>query len=169
MWRADSLEKTLMLGKIGSRRTEEEDDRGRDGWMASPTRWTWVWTNSRSWWWTGKPGALQSRGLQRVRDGWATERNWTCKWRTRQSKEEGWAPREAESGVMANRQETPGHSRSHLKLEETWEDPSREPAEGARPRGHLDFRLLSLEPWANTFLLLEATQFRVVCCNSLGN
>ena len=44
----------------------EGDDRGWDGWMASPTRWTGVWVNSRSWWWTGKPGVLQSVGWQRV-------------------------------------------------------------------------------------------------------
>ena len=37
-------------------------DRGWDGWMASPTRWIWVWANSGSWWWTGKPGLLQSMG-----------------------------------------------------------------------------------------------------------
>ena len=40
----------------------EGDDRGWDGWMASPTWWTWVWVNSESWWWTGKPGVLQSMG-----------------------------------------------------------------------------------------------------------
>ena len=45
----------------------EGDDRGKDGWTASPTRWTWVWASSRSWWWTGKPGMLQSMGSQRVR------------------------------------------------------------------------------------------------------
>ena len=44
----------------------EGDDRGWDGWMASPTRQAWVWVNSRSWWWTGKPGMLQSMGSQRV-------------------------------------------------------------------------------------------------------
>ena len=38
----------------------EGGDRGLDGWMASPTRWTWVWVNSGSWWWTGRPGVLQS-------------------------------------------------------------------------------------------------------------
>ena len=51
----------------------EGDDRGRYGWMASPTRWTRVWASSRSWWWTGKPGMLQSKGSQRVRHDWATE------------------------------------------------------------------------------------------------
>ena len=56
------------------------DDRGWDGWMASLTRWTWVWVSSRSWWWTGKPGVLQSLGLQRVRYYWATELNWKKKW-----------------------------------------------------------------------------------------
>ena len=54
----------------------EGDDRGWDGWMASPTRWTWIWASSRSWWWTGKPGVLLPMGLQRVRHDWATELNW---------------------------------------------------------------------------------------------
>ena len=54
----------------------EGDYRGWDGWMASPTRWTWVWVNSASWWWTGRPGMLQSMGSQRVRHNWATEMNW---------------------------------------------------------------------------------------------
>ena len=43
----------------------------------SPTRWTWVWVNSRSWWWTGRSGVLQSTGSQRVKHDWATELNWT--------------------------------------------------------------------------------------------
>ena len=51
----------------------EWDDRGWDGWMASPTRWTWVWVNSGSWWWTGRPGVLWFMGSQRVRHDWATE------------------------------------------------------------------------------------------------
>ena len=51
----------------------EGDDRGWDGWMASLTQWTWVWVNSGSWWWTGKPGVLQSVGLQRVGHKQATE------------------------------------------------------------------------------------------------
>ena len=55
----------------------EGDDRGWGGWMASPTQWTWVWVNSRSWWWTGRPCVLQSMGSQRVGHGWATELNWT--------------------------------------------------------------------------------------------
>ena len=77
MWRVDSLEKTLMLGRIGGRRR-----RGWhriDGWMASPTRWTWVWVNSGSWWWTGRPGVLWFMGSQRVGHDWATELNWTDK------------------------------------------------------------------------------------------
>ena len=60
MWRTGSLEKTLILGKTeGGRRG---DDRGWDSWMASPTQWTWVWASSGSWWWTGRPGMLQSMG-----------------------------------------------------------------------------------------------------------
>ena len=55
----------------------EGDDRGRDGWMASPTWWAWVWVNSGSWWWTGRPGVLQLMGSQRVRHDWVTELNWT--------------------------------------------------------------------------------------------
>ena len=55
----------------------EGDDRGWDGWMASLTRWTWVWVSSGSWWWTEKPGMLYSMRLQRVRHDWATELNWT--------------------------------------------------------------------------------------------
>ena len=48
-------------------------DRGWDAWMASPMQWTWVWGDSRNWWWTGMPGMLQSMGLQRVRHDWVTE------------------------------------------------------------------------------------------------
>ena len=51
----------------------EGDNRVWDSWMASLTRWTWVWANSESWWWTGKPGVPQAMGLQRVRHHWATE------------------------------------------------------------------------------------------------
>ena len=68
MRRADSFEKTLMLGKI------EGDDRDRDGWMASPTQWTWVWASSRRYWRTRKPGVLQSTALQRVRHDWANNK-----------------------------------------------------------------------------------------------
>ena len=55
----------------------EGDDRGWDGWKAPLTRWTWVWGNSRSWWWTGRPGMPQSMRSQRVGHNWATELNWT--------------------------------------------------------------------------------------------
>ena len=48
----------------------EGDNRGRDGCMTSPTQWTWVWASSGSWWWTGKPGVLQSMGSQRVGHDW---------------------------------------------------------------------------------------------------
>ena len=71
MQRTDSAEKTLILGKIEGRRK-----RGRNGWMAPLTWWTWVWASSGSWWWTGKPGMLQSMGSQRVRHNWVTELNW---------------------------------------------------------------------------------------------
>ena len=56
---------------------EKGMDRGWDGWMASLTQWTWVWVDSGSWWWTGRPGVLQFTGLQRVGHDWVTELNWT--------------------------------------------------------------------------------------------
>ena len=68
MRRTDSLEKTLMLGGIGGRR--------RRGQQASLTRWTWVWVNSGSWWWTGRLGMVRFMGSQRVGHDWATKLNW---------------------------------------------------------------------------------------------
>ena len=70
MRRTDSLEKTLMLGKIESRGRRGQQ---RMRWI-SPTQWTWVWVNSGSWWWTGRPGVLQPMGSQRVVHDWV---NWT--------------------------------------------------------------------------------------------
>ena len=55
----------------------EGNDTGWDGWMTSPTQWTWAWASSGRWWCTGKPGMLQSMGAQRVRHDWATEMNWS--------------------------------------------------------------------------------------------
>ena len=55
----------------------EGDDRGWDGWMASLTWWTWVWVNSGSWWWTGRPGVLRFMGSQRVGHDWATDLIWS--------------------------------------------------------------------------------------------
>ena len=75
MQRVDSLEKTLMLGGIEGRK--RRDTRGWDGWMASPTQCTWVWVNSGSWWWTGRPGVLRFMGSQRVGHDCVTELNWT--------------------------------------------------------------------------------------------
>ena len=74
MQRIDSFDKALMLGKIEGRR--RWGDRGWDGWMASLTRWAWVWVNSGSWWWTGRRGLLQSMGSQKVGHDWVTELNW---------------------------------------------------------------------------------------------
>ena len=75
MRRADSFEKTLMLGKIEGRRRRGQQR--WDSWMASLTQWTWVWVNSGSWWWTGRPCMLRFMGLQRVGHGSATELTWT--------------------------------------------------------------------------------------------
>ena len=73
MQRTDSLEKTLMLGKIEGRKRRGQQ---RMKWLvASLTRWTWVWASSGSWWWTKKPDMLQSMGSQRVRYDWEIEQH----------------------------------------------------------------------------------------------
>ena len=73
--------KNWLIGKDSDARKDwrQEDKgttRGWDDWTASPTQWTWAWVNSGSWWWTGRPGMLQSMGPQRVRHDWVTELNW---------------------------------------------------------------------------------------------
>ena len=78
MRRTDSLEKTLMLGNIEG--AGEGDDRGWHGWMVSPIRW--VWASSRTWWWTGRPGVLQSMGLQ--------SRTWLSDWTELNTKNISW-------------------------------------------------------------------------------
>ena len=72
--RTDSWEKIWCWERLKA--GGEGDNKGWDGWMASLTWWTWVWASSRSWWWTGKPGMLQSMGSQKVRHDWVTELNW---------------------------------------------------------------------------------------------
>ena len=82
LWPPDA--KSWLTGKDPDARRDwgaggEGDDRGWDGWMASPTQWTWVWVDSGSWWWTGRPGMLQFMGSQRVGHDWVTELNWSYK------------------------------------------------------------------------------------------
>ena len=83
MKRTDSLKNTLMLGKIEGGRRREGNDRGWDGWMASPTQWTWVWVSSGSWWWTGRPVCCSPWGHKEsdTTEGlnW-TELNWCWTW-----------------------------------------------------------------------------------------
>ena len=74
-WTARRSNQSILKEGLGA--GGEGDNRGWDGWMASPTRWTWVWVNSGSWWWTGRPGGLRFMGSQRVGHDWATELNWT--------------------------------------------------------------------------------------------
>ena len=90
IWRTDLLEKSWFWERLKA--GGEGDDRGWDGWLVSPTQWTWVWASSGSWWWTGKPGVLQCVGLQRVRHDWVTELNfchtshfhiWVCSFWTK--------------------------------------------------------------------------------------
>ena len=74
-WTADSWKRPWCWD--GLRAGGEGDDRGWDGWMASPTWCTWVWVNSESWWWTGRPGVLRFMGSQsRTRLSDWTELNW---------------------------------------------------------------------------------------------
>ena len=73
MWRTVSWKRPWCWDRL---KAGERDDRGWDGRMVSLTQWTWVWVNSGSWWWTGRPGMLQSMGSQRVGHDWATELNW---------------------------------------------------------------------------------------------
>ena len=75
MRRIDSLERLWCWEGLGA--GGEGDDRGWEGWMASLSQRTWVWVNSRSWRWTGRPGVLRFMGSQRVGHDWATELNWT--------------------------------------------------------------------------------------------
>ena len=74
LWPPDA--KNWLIGKdldAGKGWRQEEKAEGWDGWLASLTQWTWVWVNSRSWWWTGRPGVLQSMGSQ----SWTRLSNWT--------------------------------------------------------------------------------------------
>ena len=71
MQRTDSLKRPWCWERLKA--GGEGSNRGWDGWMASPTQRTWVWVGSGSWWWGGKPGVLQSMGLQRVKHDWVTE------------------------------------------------------------------------------------------------
>ena len=78
LWPPDA--KNWFIGKdpdVERLKAGEGDDSGWDGWMASPNRWTWGWVSFGRWWWTGKPGVLQSTGMQRVGHNWVTELNWT--------------------------------------------------------------------------------------------
>ena len=76
MWTTDSLEKPWCWECLKAE--AEGNDRGWDGWMASLTRWTWDWASSMSWWQLGKPGMLQSMGLERIVHDWVTETNCIC-------------------------------------------------------------------------------------------
>ena len=73
MWRVDSLERPWCWE--GLRVGGEGNNRGWNGWMASPTWWAWVWVDSGSWWWTEQPGMLRFMRSKRVRHNWATELN----------------------------------------------------------------------------------------------
>ena len=88
----------------------EGDDRGWDGWMASLTRWAWVWVNSRSCWWTRRPGMLWFKGLQRVGHDWATELNWVI------LNDIEWANRWAWCSVTALKQVCSGCQNTYMQV-----------------------------------------------------
>ena len=94
-------------------RAGEGDDRGWEGWMASPTQWTWVWVNSGSWRWTGRPGMLRFIGSQRIGYDWTTELNWTilhsATW---------WFP----SAITAGQQKPRGRGTSSNERKQSFED-----------------------------------------------
>ena len=85
LWYTYTVEHYSVIKKNGATKYQfhsqraggEGDNRGWDGWMASLTRWTWVWVDSGSWWWTRRPGVLRFMGSQRVGHNWATELSWT--------------------------------------------------------------------------------------------
>ena len=81
MWRTDSLEKPWCWERLKA--GGKGDNRGWDGWMASPSWWTWVWASSGSWWWTGKPDVLHSMVLKGIGHDWTTELNWEGWWPSR--------------------------------------------------------------------------------------
>ena len=111
MQRAHSLGKTLMLGKTEGRRRRGK--RGWVGWMALPNGLTWVWASSWSWWWTGRPGVLQSMGSQRVGHNYVTQLNWTnvrIKYEIRSSKSSSKNP------LMGKGSWTRNHNRNWIVL-----------------------------------------------------
>ena len=81
LWPPDAQSRLIWKGPDAGKdwRQEKKGTTEDDGWMASLTQWTWVWVNSGSWWWTGRPGMLQSMGSQRVGHDWVTELNWMNK------------------------------------------------------------------------------------------
>ena len=96
MRRTNSFEKTWCWERLKA--GGQRDNRGREGWMASLTQWTWVWVNSRSWWWTGSPGVLQSMGSQ----SWTRLSDWTERLllnneKIRKRRWDSWPPEEKNS------------------------------------------------------------------------
>ena len=116
----------------------EGDGRGWDGWMASLTRWTWVWVDSGGWWWTGRPGVLWSMGSQRIGHDWATELNWTDsqqgfpRCQCRRHRDVGSIP-----GSGRSPREENGNSLQYSCLEKPWtEEPGRLQSIRSQRAGH---------------------------------
>ena len=76
IWKDPDAGKDWRQEEKGTTEADDRETTGWNSWMASPTQWTWIWVNSRSWWWTGRPGVLKSMGSQRVGHNWVTELNW---------------------------------------------------------------------------------------------
>ena len=125
MWRTDSFEFPWCWERLKA--GGEGDDRGWDGQMASLTQWKWVWVNSGGWWWTGRPGVLQSMGSQRIGHDWETELNWFLKILFRKSKDKPQSGREvfakliSDKGFGLKNRQRP-LEQSHKKWVKIWTD-----------------------------------------------
>ena len=133
----------------------EGDNRGWSGWMASPTQWTWIWVNFRSWWRTGRPGMLQSTGSPRVKQDWATELNWKSILLYRQR---SWDPEKSELSKVSRSR----GSRWPTGSRRWFPDP---PVEGGVWQYNADF-YLSLSVYL-FILVAQAFKFSLNCLKSL--
>ena len=118
MQRTESFERPWCWERLKVGR--EGDNREWDGWMASPTQWIWVWVNSRSWWWTGRPGMLQNMGSQGVGHNWVTELSWSELGKTEGRKIRGWQRMRWLDGIADSMDINLSELRETVKGREAW-------------------------------------------------
>ena len=124
------------------------DNRGRDGWIASPTQWTWVWARSGRWWRTGRPGVLQSVGLQRVRYDWTTVQHPLGSWRI-----SDFLPNECQSEPQSLVREQTWCDAAEPWEQIVWDQPSHSLLTGA-PSRTLGF-WTGVDPWLSSYWSLS--------------